>query len=117
MTKKYIYIIILICLFVQSCKKIFNEDVNSFTYHLRDNIYLDQSTKSILFKEKIGENSFIIKNVIMDKIDSIYINENKTVIYILNSQNEYIQVKPNLKIEKLEKRPNVDFNSILSYHD
>lgn len=86
-------------------------------YHLKGDIYLDHPTRSILVKKKTGENSFIIGKVIVDKIDSVYINNDKTIIYIVNDQNEYIWVKPNFKIEKLDKRPNVDFKSIISYHN
>ncbi|QQV02996.1 MULTISPECIES: hypothetical protein [Chryseobacterium] len=116
--RKVLIIILLALLLLQSCKKIsHDESMNSFMYHLKDNIYLDNPTRSILVKKKIGDDSFIIEKVIVDKIDSIFINNDKTTIYIVNDQSEYILVNSDFKAKRLKKRPNVDFKSIISYHD
>lgn len=118
MQKKRIFLLLILSyLFTQSCNKISNENINSFMYHLKGDIYLDHTTRSILVKKKNNENSFILGKTIVDKIDSIYISNDKNVIYIINDENEVIHVKPDFKIEKLNKRHNVNFNSILSYHD
>lgn len=118
MNKTKIYLVIIIFFLSQSCeKKIFTENMDSFMFHLKDNIYLDHPTRSILVKNKRSEDSFTIEKVIIDKIDSIYINNDKTIIYIINDKNECIWVKPNFKTEKLTNKPNVIFKSIMSYHN
>lgn len=109
-----ILLISLICLLCQYCMK---ESINSFMFHLKNNIYLDHSTRSIRFMHKNGENSLILGNVIVNNIDSAYINKDKTLIYVINNKGECIWVKSDFKTEKINKRPKVEFRSITSYHD
>ncbi|AZA80846.1 hypothetical protein C1637_11450 [Chryseobacterium lactis] len=70
--------------------------------------------KAILIMDKTSKDSFKVKKVIVNKIDSVYINTDKTIIYIINDKNEYISVRPDFKVEKLSHKPNVIFNSINS---
>ncbi|MGK6344438.1 hypothetical protein ACMGDK_19685 [Chryseobacterium sp. DT-3] len=115
-TKKYL-LIILISLLCLSCNKIFPENMESFMFQLKDSIYLNQPSRSILVMHKIREDSFIHGKVIVNDIDSVYINNNKSVIYIINSKNECIWVRSDFKTEKLNKKPKVNFVSITGYHD
>lgn len=106
----------LVVLITQSCNKMFPEKMESFMFQLKDDIYLNQPSRSILVMHKTGEDSFIHGRIIVDKIDSVYISNDKSVIYIINSKNEYIWVTPDFKIEKLNNKPKVDFISIDGYH-
>ena len=109
-----VFLIILVNLLIISCIK---EDINSFMLHLRNNVYLDHTTRSIRIMHKNGEDSFILGKVIISNIDSAYINKDKTIIYIINDKNEYIQIKRDFTTKKLDKKPNVTFKNIISYHD
>lgn len=115
-TKKMYLRIGLVVLVGQSCNKRFPENMENFMVQLKDDIYLNQPSRSILVMHKTGEDSFIHGRIIVDQIDSVYINRDKSVIYIINSKNEYIWVKPDFKIEKLNNKPKVDFFSIDGYH-
>ncbi len=115
-TRRYLLIVIIGILSL-SCNKIFPENMESFMFQLRDSIYLNQPSRSILVMHKISEDSFIHGRVIVNDIDSVYINSNKTLVYIINSKNECIWVKSDFKTEKLNKKPKVNFVSITGYHD
>jgi hypothetical protein len=91
--------------------------MNTYVIQLKDSIYLDKPLNSIVIMDKINEDNFTVKGVIIDKIDSIYINNDKSTIYIVNNKNECIWVKSDFKTEKLDKKPKVNFVSITGYHD
>ncbi|MET3038543.1 hypothetical protein ABXT08_20835 [Chryseobacterium sp. NRRL B-14859] len=110
-TKRYL-LVMLIGLLCFSCKKVFSENMESFTFQLKGDVYLDKSTKSILFMYKIGGDSYTLGKVIVDHIDSVYISKDKSIVYIINNKNEYLKVNPDSKIEKLNNRPDVNFASI-----
>lgn len=111
------YLLIITGLFCFSCNKMFPETMGTFMFQLKDSIYLNQPSRSILIMNKIRDDSFIHGKVIVNDIDSVYINDDKSIIYIINSRNECIWVKPDFKTEKLDKKPKVNFVSITGYHD
>ncbi len=113
-TMKYL-LIILISLISISCNKIFSESAESFIFQIKDDVYLDKPTQSILYLYKTNEDSYTLGRVIVDHIDSIYISKNKDEVYIINDKNECIWVKADFKIKKLNKKPNVKFTSIYSF--
>lgn len=84
-------------------------------FQLKDDVYLDKPTQSILYAYKTNENSYKLGRVIVDHIDSVYINKDKSEIYIINDKNECIWVKPDFNIERLNEKPNVKFTSIYSW--
>lgn len=65
----------------------------------------------------MGESGFMLGQAIVNKIDSVYISDDKNKIYIVNDKNECLWIKPDYTVEKLDERPNVSFSNILNYHD